>query len=153
MFTVSPSLPARRRGCGRTLPACPNCRRQGQEFAMGSWYRGNDGRLVARGGHQRGILSVRSRKVDLANKRAGHHPVKKHSFILSLPRGLSLARLVRGDKSCYRQSELFFSCSLLPFASVSTAVQNNSVLSIIYQKMAISPSASRSPFQTVKIWK
>ncbi|KAK0744556.1 hypothetical protein B0T21DRAFT_357996 [Apiosordaria backusii] len=70
---------------------------------MTSWHRGNDGRLVTRGGHQRGILSVRSRKVDLANKRAGHHPVKKHSFILSLPRGLSLARLVRGDKSCYRQ--------------------------------------------------
>ncbi|KAK0670226.1 hypothetical protein QBC41DRAFT_318385 [Cercophora samala] len=94
---------SRRRGCGRTLPACPNCRRQGQESGMTSWHRGNDGRLVARGGHQRGILSVRSRKVDLANKRAGHHPVKKHSFILSLPRGLSLARLVRGDKSCYRQ--------------------------------------------------
>ncbi|KAK4643866.1 hypothetical protein QC761_404415 [Podospora bellae-mahoneyi] len=94
---------SRQRGCGRTLPACPNCRRQGQEFAMGSWHRGNDGRLVARGGRQRGILSVRSRKFDLANKRAGHHSVKKHSFILSLPRGLSLARLVRGDKSCYRQ--------------------------------------------------
>ncbi|KAK4195855.1 hypothetical protein QBC40DRAFT_210573 [Triangularia verruculosa] len=93
---------SRRRGCGRALPACPNCRRQGQESGMTSWHRGNDGRLVARGGHQRGILSVRSRKADLANKRAGH-PVKKHSFILSLPRGLSLARLVRGDKSCYRQ--------------------------------------------------
>ncbi|KAK4187704.1 hypothetical protein QBC35DRAFT_221101 [Podospora australis] len=119
------SCRSRRRGCGRALPSCPSCRRQSQQDPVLAWHRGNDGRMVSRGGHQRGIVSIRSRKLDLV-KRHGETSTRngllrrKHNIILSLPRGLSsLARLARGDKSSFRhlhhQRELFFS----QFASVS----------------------------------
>ncbi|KAK4223815.1 hypothetical protein QBC38DRAFT_37985 [Podospora fimiseda] len=103
------SCRSRRRGCGRSLPSCPNCRRQtSSSFSHPQdglpWHRGNDGRLVARG-HQRGILSIRSRKLDVV-KRHSETRRKRNGFVLSLPRGLSLARLARGDLSPWTKKNL-----------------------------------------------
>ncbi|KAK3998255.1 hypothetical protein QBC44DRAFT_314079 [Cladorrhinum sp. PSN332] len=108
------SCRSRRRGCGRSLPSCPNCRRQTSSSSTYSsfhpqdgipWHRGNDGRLVARG-HQRGILSIRSRnKLDVV-KRQSETRRKRNGFVLSLPRGLSLARLARGDLSPWTKKNL-----------------------------------------------
>ncbi|KAK4168346.1 hypothetical protein QBC43DRAFT_117173 [Cladorrhinum sp. PSN259] len=99
------SCRSRRRGCGRSLPSCPNCRRQTTSPDVIPWHRGNDGRLVARG-HQRGILSIRSRnKLDIV-KRQGETRRKRNGFVLSLPRGLSLARLARGDLSPWTKKNL-----------------------------------------------